>query len=196
MNRWIKILFLLMIIFLHYQCKKGPQLNAHFKAEYGGVCDQCPTIRLDTLIRKYHPAILTVLVDSVNKTFEIGYDSTQVNITNLIFYLNSYGYDIGDNIALEINFIDSCCRQNFTDPLSQTLTSLPGDTTLTLEELQNLEENPLLGLGDSGSLDLNLEEELNLDEDLSKDLEQSLESDIAIGDSLELDLDLDLDLDQ
>lgn len=195
MNRWHTIKYFLLTFVFLTQCKQGPELNAHFKVEFGGVCDQCPTIRLDTLIRKFHPAILTVLIDSVNKTLEIGYDSTQLNITDLIFYLNSYGYDIGDNIAFEINFIDSCCRQQLiSDPFSQSLGTTGTDTLLTMDDLQDIAEDPLLGLGDSNDLSLDLEEELNLDEELSKDLEQSLELDLEIGDSLELDLDMDLDL--
>jgi hypothetical protein len=179
-------------MFLFYGCKQGPELNARFKSEYGGVCDACPAIRLDTLIQKFHEGILTVIVDSAKKTIEIGYDSTLVKVTDLIFYLNSYGYDIGDDIAIEVLYLDSCCRQNAQNELlTQPFGGLPGDTTFSIEELEDFSTDFLEGR-DSAGLGLDLEEELNLDQKFSKELEQSLKGNLSL-DSLDLDIDINLD---
>lgn len=145
------------------------QPNAKLSFEIGGICSECPTTRLDTLIRKLE-GVVQVRLDS--NTLALDYDSTALTRQFIISILNESGYDADDNLALLPTLVDSCCRRGIIKRNAERDAK---------KDKSAYEEDDDLGSADDLSLsdfDLDAGDDRNLDAMLNDELEGVLEDDL------------------
>jgi hypothetical protein len=157
-------------------CKKMPQPNAKANIAVGGLCERCPSVRLDTLLRRLE-GVVDVRIDTTQGTVQLDYDSTYITPTVIGMILNDAGYDADDSPAFAPGLMDVCCTTDTTR--NGALRNKRNGKTLAdsdpeLDDSLSLELDHILGAnGEQAAQQAGL-----LLDEMDPDLESVLEEDI------------------
>lgn len=154
------------LLFILSACK--PEASIKMSIEIGGVCEDCPYSRLDTLLKDTKGIIGYSYTDST-QTLLVEIDTSIISRKAFIGRLNDYGYDANESIGIPTTSNLYCCSIQMPVEFD----------SLAIEEEEMMKETENL-LKDLGDLDKDIEgleiktevEDDNLDDDdIFKDAE-------------------------
>ncbi|MCS7086174.1 MAG: hypothetical protein RMM53_09940 [Bacteroidia bacterium] len=148
-------------------CK--PESSLKMSIEIGGVCEDCPFSRLDTLLQNTKGVIGYSYTDST-QTLQVEIDTSVISRKAFIGRLNDYGYDANESIGIPTTANLYCCDIRMPvefDSLAIEEEEMMKETEELLKEIGDLDK-------DIDALEIKQEtEEEKLDEDdLFKEAEE------------------------
>lgn len=179
LGRWHVLLVLAAMAWVAFGCKKMPEANAKVNIAVGGLCERCPTARLDTLLRRLQ-GIVEVSIDTAQSSVQLAFDSTYITPASIAMILNDAGYDADDSPAFAPGLVDACCTQpdDRRNGLSQRgkRGEKPDDNDPEPDDSLSLELEHILGATDQATIFLDeLDPELDavLEEDILNEVEMN-----------------------
>jgi hypothetical protein len=154
-----KLSAVLALLFILSACK--PEASMKMSIEIGGVCEDCPYSRLDTLLKDTKGVIGYSYTDST-QTLLVEIDTSIISRKAFIGRLNDYGYDANESIGIPTTPNLYCCSIQMPVEFD----------SLAMEEEEMMKETENL-LKDLGDLDKDIDgleiktdvEDENLDDD-------------------------------
>ncbi len=147
------------LLFILSACK--PEASLKMSIEIGGVCEDCPYSRLDTLLRDTKGVIGYSYTDST-QTLLVEIDTSIISRKAFIGRLNDYGYDANESIGIPTTPNLYCCSIQIPvefDSLALEEEEMMKETEDLLKELGDVDK-------DIEGLEIKTEgEEENLDDD-------------------------------